>query len=189
MAYAFYSKKEVYIGKYPFIMIQESYNEYGDKGLTLMLYAKGTNKDQPSTLRMVLEHQTGSCTARSAQVGVYEIEGNRFTLYSHWERYNKEENAPIGDRIQVYEVDENGSLAQVSSRVYIEKYEREKCLEEGMKYLYTDLKSAEEKQALEKYKASVEHIFKAKFVLGKEAKQLASEVRQALIAKQKQRWQ
>jgi len=181
-------EEEVQIGKHTFILKQEIYNEYGDKGITLLVYAKAKQKEKLPLLSFVLENQSGSCTNKSLEKGTYEIKSNSIKFYSHWERYGKEYNAPIGNRIQVYHVDENGTFYQTESKVYIEKSKRGKEVDEGMKYLYTEAKTSNEKEALKQYIGSVEHIFEAKFVRGNDAKILAKEVTRALIQKQKQRW-
>ena len=183
------ARKEVQIGTHMFILKQQAYNEYGDKGITLMVHNKNTEKKGVPLLSFVMENKSGSCADKSVQNGAYKIEGNTIIFYSHWERYGREYDAPIGDRIQVYRVDDNGTLQRKSSKVYIETSKRGKEMDEGMKYLYTEMKTDAEKQELAKYIASVERIFEAKFVRGVEAKVLAEQVSKALTQKQRKRWQ
>ena len=183
------AKKEVQIGAHMFILKQQAYNEYGDKGITLMVYDKASVQKGVPLLSFVMENKSGGCADKSVQKGTYKIEGNSLTFYSHWERYGRAYDAAIGDRVQVYTLDDKGTLHRTNSKVYIETSKRGKEVDEGMKYLYTETKTDAQRQALAKYIISVERIFEAKFVKGNAAKVLAEEVSNALREKQKQRWQ
>ena len=182
-----YARKEVHIGTHTFTLIEESYNEYGDKGRTMMLYAKDANKSKLPQFRFVERYQTGSCAVRNIEEGSYIFKNDSIITYSRWERFDNE-HAPIGDRIQVYKLDENGSFYLSDSRVYVEKTERNDDADEGMKYLYTEAKTEQEKSLLHRYIASVEELFEAKFVMGEEAEKLKYEVNKALESKHRQQW-
>jgi len=182
-------KKEVQIGSHTFILKQEAYNEYGDKGITLKVYDKASKQKGVPLLSFVMENKSGGCADKSVEHGAYKIVGNILTFYSHWERYGRVYDAPIGDRVQVYTLDDKGTLEYTNSKVYIETSKRGKEMDEGMQYLYTEIKTDVQREALAKYIISVERIFEAKFVKGAEAKVLADEVSNALNEKQKQRWQ
>ena len=181
-------EKEIQIGTYTFTLIEEDYNEYGDKGVTMMLYAKGADRSKLPQFRFVLNYQSGSCAVKNVEEGSYAFEKNSIITHSNWERINND-HAPIGDRMQVYKLDENGSFYVSDSKVYIERTSRNDDADEGMKYLYTEAKTEEEKSLLDAYITSVEQLFEAKFVMGEEAEKLRYEVNKALHKKHGQQWE
>lgn len=183
--HAFKSEEEVQIGTYTFNLVKESYNEYGDKGMTMALYVKG---DTSPKLSFVLKNESGSCSDKDVEKGTYVIKKDSIILYTHWIRSQNTNNTPIGDRKQVYNVDVNGSFTLSDSSAYIEKTTQYEDADEGMQYLFTQPKTEDEKQLLSEYISSVEDIFKAKFVRGDEADNLAFEVNDALLKRQKQQW-
>ena len=186
--YASNAEKEVHIGTYSFMLIEEEYNEYGDKGVTMMLYAKDADRSKLPQFRFVMSYQSGSCAVKNLEDGSYKIEKDSIVTHSRWERIDND-NAPIGERMQVYKMDENGSFYVSDSKVYIEKTSRNDDVDEGMKYLYTEAKTEEEKSLLANYIVSVEKLFEAKFVMGEEAEKLKYEVNKALHEKHGQRWE
>ena len=183
-----HAQKEVHIGTHTFTLVEEDYNEYGDKGVTMMLYAKGTDKSMLPQFRFVLKYQSGSCAVKNVEEGSYKIEKDSIVTHSRWERIDND-YAPIGERMQVYKIDENGSFYVSDSKVYIEKTERNDDADEGMKYLYTEAKTEDEKLLLANYVTSVEQLFEAKFVTGEEAEKLKYEVNKALHEKHGQQWE
>lgn len=183
--HAFKSEKEVQIGTHVFNLVKESYNEYGDKGMTMALYVKG---DTSPKLSFILKNESGACSDKDVEKGTYVIKKDSIVLYSHWIRSQNTNNTPIGDRKQVYKVDANSSFTLSDSSVYIEKTTQYEDADEGMQYLFTKPKTENEKRLLYDYISSVEEIFKAKFVMGDEADNLAFEVNAALSNIQKQQW-
>ena len=186
--HAFKIEKEVQIGTHTFSLVKESYNEYGDKGISMVLYAKDVNSSDPHKLSFILKNESGQCSDKDIENGTYVIKKNSIVFYTHWKRSRSTDNTPSGDRIQVFTVDDNGSFTMSDSKAYIERTRQNQDADEGMQYLYTEAKTADEKKLLFEYIISVEHIFKAKFVMGDEADNLAFEVHDALINKQKQQW-
>lgn len=186
---AFKVEKEVQIGVHSFILVKRSYNEYGDKGITMALYAKDTKNSRQQKLSFLLRNESGSCSDKNIENGSYKIKEDSIVFYTHWKRSRSSNNEPIGDRIQVYKVDKNGSFHMIDSKVYVERSTQNEDADEGMRYLYEKPKTKDEKLLLDEYIASVEDIFKAKFVMGDEAKVLGEEVYEALELKQKQKWQ
>ena len=187
--YAVKTEKEVHIGTHTFTLVKESYNEYGDKGVTLALYDRDANKSTSPKISFLLLNESGSCSDKDIEEGSYEIKKDSIVFYTHWKRSRNSDNAPIGDRIQVYKVDNNGYFTMVDSKVYVERTTQNEDADEGMQYLYVEAKTKAEKLLLDEYITSVEDIFKAKFVRGNEAKALRKEVHEALELKQKQKWQ
>lgn len=185
---AFTSEKEIQIGKEIFVLKTESYTEYANKGTSIHLYAKDINGSKVKALSFVLHYQFGSCVPESLEEGTYSIKKDRIVLYSHWQRFSNA-SAPVGDRIQVYKVDEKGALYLSESKVYIERHTPNDRTDDGMQYLSKKAKTRQETKLLLAYQKSVEALFKAKFVMGKEAESLRMEVKNALALRQKQRWQ
>ena len=182
-----HAEKIVHLGTHTFTLIEEDYSEYGDRGVTMMLYAKDANRSKLPQFRFVLRYQSGSCDVKNVEDGHYRLNKDSIVTHSRWERFNND-NAPIGDRMQVYKVDENGSFYVSDSKVYIEKSTMNDDADDGMKYLYEEAKTEDEKLLLAEYIASVERLYKAKFVMGKEAKMLRYEVNSALQEKYKTQW-
>lgn len=182
-----HAEKTVNIGTHTFTLLEEEYNEYGDKGLTMLLYEKDANRSMLPQLRVVLWYQSGSCDVKNVEEGSYVITEDSIIVYSQWKRYSND-NAPIGDRVQVYKVDDNGSFYVSDSKVYIERTTRGTDAYEGMEYLFTEAKTEVEKALLNGYMASVEKSFKAKFVREGEVGILRKEVQKALLEKHQQTW-
>ena len=169
----------------PFKIVEEPYDEYGDKGIMLKVYKA---MEKYPLLTLTFENKSGSCSSRTTQEGSYEIKEDTITFYSHWKRKGKAYDSPIGDRIQVFKVDEKGNIKQVSGRVYIEQHTKNSKNEDGMNYLFDTPKTQEGKALLKSYVGSVERIFEATFVFEKEADRLTEEVYWALQRKEHQRW-
>jgi len=187
--HAFKSEKKVRIGTHTFNLVKEDYNEYGDKGMTMVLYALDGHKSTSKKLSFLLRNESGQCFDKDIENGTYVIKKDSIIFYTHWERSRSRDDTPSGDRMQVFIVDENGSFTMSDSKIYVERTRQNADADEGMQYLHKEAKTAEQKKLLAEYIASVEHIFKAKFVLGDEADNLAFKVHNALLKKQKQQWQ
>jgi len=181
------ASKEVLIGQQHFTFTEKNYDLYGDKGITLTIYSYN-NKKKNEIFSFIMENKSGPCSDKAVQVGTYEINGTKITFYSHWRRQGKAYTSPIGDRIQVYEVENNGTLKKISSRLYIERERRNYNKESGMKYLFTVPQTEEQRNSLLHYIKKVEKIFEGDFVYDKRAKELADEVGAALRRKRMQQW-
>jgi len=186
--FAIDSEKVVMINHHRFDVVQESYREYGDKGVELKIYRHGADREKLPLLSFSLLYSSGSCASKSLQEGAYEINGSKIILYSRWERSGRAYDAPTGDRIQVYRVDDNGTIVYESGKLYIERYAKRYDPESGMQYLFNAPKNRQEQEALREYKKRVERIFKGKFVEGKAAKALHDEVEEALMRKHREIW-
>ena len=181
------SSKEITIHQKQFIFKEKAYDLYGDKGITLTIY-KNEMKPKNEIFSFIMENKSGPCSNKAVQEGVYEINGSKITFYSHWRRQGKAYTSPVGDRIQVYEVENNGTLKKISSRLYIERERRNYDEESGMKYLFTAPQTEEQRNALAHYIKKVEKIFEGEFVYEEEARELAGEVDAALRRKRMQQW-
>ena len=186
--FAIDSEKVVTINHHQFDLVQESYREYGDKGVEMKIYRHGADREKLPMLSFSLMYSSGSCASKSIQEGAYEINGSKIILYSRWERSGRAYDAPVGDRIQVYRVDDNGSITYESGKLYIERYAKRYDPQSGMQYLFNAPKNKQEKEALRGYIKRVEHIFEGKFVQGKAANALHDEVEEALMRKHRELW-
>ena len=176
------------IGNTHFTTVTETYREYGDRGTELKIYPQKGERDKLPLLALTLQYISGGCADKSIEEGTYEINGSKIILYSRWERSGRAEDAPMGDRIQVYRVDDNGSIVYESGKLYIERYTKRYDPESGMQYLFNVPKNKQEQEALHGYKKRVERIFKGKFVQGRAAKALHDEVEEALMRKHRKLW-
>ncbi len=181
--YIFASVEQVTINKHEFRIVTKSYDVEDTKGKYIKLY-----KDEKMLFRFTLKDSTGSCSAKSLIDGHYEIEGNKITLYSFWNRRGKAYLAPYGARIQIYEVLTSGELKLISARVYVEasKYKLDK--DSGMRFLFKTPKNKIEKKELQQYVSEIEKQYVAEFIFGEEAKLLIQEVRESLRRKMKSSW-
>ncbi|OYY55167.1 MAG: hypothetical protein B7Y52_06055, partial [Sulfurovum sp. 28-43-6] len=125
---------------------------------------------------------------KSLEDGSYEINGTTLTLYSAWDRLGRAYDAPVGARIQVYELQPNATFKRISSRLYIETHRKKQDQNSGMQYLFSPPKNKKEQKAFEAYIEEVETRFKGTFVFGEEAKQLRLEVQEALRRKMQTAW-
>ena len=161
--YAFSTSQKLEIGKQTLRVVHESYDEYSDKGITLKFYTLDSNTTTTlPLLSLVLENEIGSCGQRSIEEGAYKIKGNKLFFYTHWSRDGTAYDAPIGDRIQVYQMEENKTIHRLSGRMHIKTSKKDK--------------------------SSIEHYFGATFVEDSEAENLAQEVSNALTIKKTTRW-
>ncbi|RUM74755.1 MAG: hypothetical protein DSZ10_01050 [Sulfurovum sp.] len=186
---AFGTPKQIEINHHTFDLVQEYYNEYGERGVSLKFYAHGANKEKLPMLALSLMNSTGACSGKSIQDGTYEINGTKIIYYSHWERKGNAGDAPEGDLIQTYKVYQNGTITRVSGELYIEDHVRGNNSSDGMQYLFDAPKTTEEEKALKDYIKSIERRFGGEFVRGKEAEALKKRVRDALARKHKKLWQ
>jgi len=180
--------QDIQIGGRTYTIVEESYDEYSDKGIEMKLYKKAQNKDTLPLFSFTLENQSGGCGERSTQEGSYEINGTMLTFYSHWERSGRAYDAPSGDRIQHYVMDSNGTMHFKDGILYIEQQAKNYDKESGLKYLYKTPKNKAEKEKLQAYIESTERIFGGRFVFGDDAIQLHKEVDNALMKKRRTRW-
>jgi len=176
------------IGNTHFTTVTETYREYGDRGTELKIYPQKGERDKLPLLALTSQYISGGCADKSIEEGTYEINGSKIILYSRWERSGTAEDAPKGDRIQVYRVDDNGSIVYESGKLYIELYTKRYDPESGMQYLFSVPKNKQEQEALRMYKKRVEDIYEGEFVQGKAAKALHGEVEEALMRKYRKLW-
>jgi len=188
ISYAFHFEEELKIGQQRFIIVHESYDEYNDKGITMMIYKKSEPLEEKPLFSFTLENQSGGCGEQSRQDGTYDINGTTLTLYSHWDRSGKAYDTPKGDRIQHYKIDENGTIAFLDGTLYIETEAKNYDKQSAIKYLYSAPKNEDETKALHQYIKRVENLFHGKFVRGDQANILHQEVDKALMQKRKTRW-
>lgn len=180
-------KSHVTIGNRDFNMSIEAYDLYDSKGKVMKLYNE-ENGTLTLCLSLVLEDTTGDCADKSIQEGAYKINGTQLTLYRFWDRQGRAYDAPYGAQIQVYELQPNGMLKSISSRLYIETQHKNYDKSSGMQYLFKAPKNKNEKEALFAYIHSVEKQYKGKFIFGEDALNLISEVKEALMRKKKAVW-
>ena len=181
--YIYASLSDVTINNHQFSIMTKSYDLEDTKGTYIKFY-----KDEKMLFRFTLKDSTGACSSKSLIDGHYEIDGNKITLYSFWNRRGKAYLAPYGVRAQVYDVLSSGQLKLHSARVYIEssKYKLDK--DSGMRYLFISPKNEIEKRELKEYISTIEEAYNAKFVFGKEKELLFKEVKKALQRKMKSTW-
>jgi hypothetical protein len=178
----------VNMGNQDFSITTESYKIYDSKGDVMRLYKEERNNNLTYIFSFSLKDRSGACSDQSREDGHYEINANKITLYTRWERKGKAYDAPYGARIQVYEVQADHSIRKISSILYIETERENYNKASGMKYLFTAPKTAEERKKLQFYVDAVEHKYKGTFVFGDEAKILTDKVYDALQRKIKSTW-
>jgi len=180
--------KHISMGNFEYSLITDSYDAYDSKGEVMKLYAEENNNDLTFILSLTLHDKTGTCSDKSLEDGSYEINGTTLTLYSAWDRLGRAYDAPVGSRIQVYELQRNATFKRISSRLYIETHRKKQDQNSGMQYLFSPPKNEQEQKVFEAYIEEVETRFKGTFVFGEEAKQLRLEVQEALRRKMHSAW-
>lgn len=180
--------KHISMGNFEYSLITDSYDAYDSKGEVMKLYAEENNNDLTFILSLTLHDKTGTCSDKSLEDGSYEINGTTLTLYSAWDRLGRAYDAPVGARIQVYELQPNATFKRISSRLYIETHRKKQDQNSGMQYLFSLPKNEQEQKVFEAYIEEVETRFKGTFVFGEEAKQLRLEVQEALRRKMHSAW-
>ncbi len=171
-----------------FTSITEDYDVYDSKGRVLKFYRDEQNYDLKHLFNLTLNDKTGTCSARSVEEGSMEINGNTITLFTFWDRQGRIYDVPYGARIKRYEVQKNGTLKLLSSKLYIETAKKSFDRESGMRFLWETPKTDEDKAAFNAYIKDAERQYKGQFVFGKDAKALIKEVKAALDRKMAKRW-
>jgi hypothetical protein len=185
---ALYSQttKEIVVNNQTLIVEEEEYDEYGSKGKTISFYK---DKNSKPLLSFVLEDTTGGCNDKSVERGAYDINGSTITLYSFWKRVGSVDDAPYGARVKQYKLTDSSKIEQLSSQLYIEEHTKDSNLDSGMKFLFINPKSKEEKKLFKKYIKRVEKLFKGEFVFEEKADKVMRDVLKALRKRVKARWQ
>jgi len=187
---ALFSKgwSSITINKQPFELFEEYYDEYDSKGKTVTFYKKGEDGNKTSLLSFVLDDATGGCNDKSIEKGSYEVNGTILSFYTLWKRQGSVDDAPYGAKISRYEVAENGELKHLSSELYVETHTEDSDNNSGMKFLFEEAKTEEDKKLLKKYVSSVEKNFHGTFLFSKDADRLMKEVNKAMRRQMKARW-
>ena len=171
-----------------FTTITEDYDVYDSKGRVLKFYRDEQNYDLKHLFNLTLNDKTGSCSARSIEEGSMEINGSTITLYTFWDRQGHIYDVPYGARITRYEVQKDGTLKLLSSKLYIETAKKSFDRESGMRFLWETPKTDEDKAAFNEYIENAQRQYKGEFVFGEDAKALIKEVKAALDRKMAKRW-
>ncbi|RUM71639.1 MAG: hypothetical protein DSZ09_02710 [Sulfurovum sp.] len=181
--------KNISIEGKSYVIVHESYDAYGDKGIEMKLYAKEQNRDTLPLFSFALENQSGGCGERSTVDGSYKINGTTLILYTHWDRSGRAYDTPKGDRIQHYTIAKDGTIHFVDGQIYLERYAKNYDKQSDMQFLFNPPRTLEEKKRLDTYKKQIETLFKAKFVNDSQKNILHDSVEKALTEKRKHRWQ
>ncbi len=176
------------VGYNDFTVITEDYEVYDSKGRVMKLYRDEHNYDLTNLFNFTLHDKTGTCGARSIEDGYFERDGNKITLYTFWDRQGRIYDVPYGARIMRYEVQKDGTLKLLSSKLYIETAKKSFDRESGMRFLWETPKTDEDKAAFNKYIENAQRQYKGEFVFGEDAKALIKEVKAALDRKMAKRW-
>jgi len=171
-----------------FYIITDTYDIYDSKGEVMKFYREENTYDMTHLFHLTLEEKTGTCSARSIEEGAYEIDGDKITLYSFWDRQGRIYDVPYGARIQRYRIQPDGTLALLSSRVYVETTKKSFDPESAIRFLWESPQNEADKKAFVDYITSVEHQYKGRFVFGEDAKTLVKEVKAAIRRKNLKRW-
>lgn len=180
--------EQIKIGNQNFSISTETYKIYNSKGEVMKLYKEERDSKPRYILGLTLKDDTGTCSDFKLQEGAYEINGTDIILYSFWDRRGKVYDAPYGARITHYKMLEDHTVVKKSSYLYIESARKNYNYKSGMKYLFTPLKTPEEKEELRAYIKEIEQKYKGTFVFEDEATDLIAEVKKALKRKMKSTW-
>ncbi len=175
------------LGDKELIVVNEQYDLYKSKGEVAKFYKEQSNRDLKFLKSFTLQEHSGGCAAQAYEKGVYEVNGTRLYFYTQWSRSGKAYDAPIGVRIEEYQL-EGEQLKRCSSLFYIELEKRGKEAPEGMEFLFAKPKNSKEEHLLNEYINEVEKDYNGKFLLGDEAKALQERVDRAFKRALKQRW-
>jgi hypothetical protein len=182
------SKEEVTINHQHFKIVKESYDIYDSKGEFVRFYKVNKAKHLSPVLRLTLKDATGGCSSRSLEDGAYEIKGNNIWLYRYFHRQGEAYLDPYGAQIVEYQVQKDGTLKKLQSKVYVELTQKGYDKESGMEYLFHVPKNGKERALLNKYVKQVEAKYEGEFLFGDEGKKLIKEVKKALKRKIKSEW-
>ena len=155
-------------------------NAYTDdiENTSVNLLRLETSGNTKYLLKHTMDLTEGDCNSTSVEMGDYLIKDTTIIFYSFWCRQGDAPVSPWGARIQEYNISENGNVKMASSKLYIETSRPDWHENKGIKYLFENSKTKEEKIALKEYIESVEKEYNAKFVYGIESDKLLREVKQ-----------
>ena len=179
---------QITIGKQNFSIVTETYDIYNSKGEVMKLYKEDSNGKLTYILGLTLKENTGTCSIVKIQQGAYEINGTDIMLYSLWDKRGRIDDAPYGARITHYKMLEDHAVVKKSSYIYIESSSKGYNEDSGMKYLFTPPQTDHEKEELQAYIEEVEQKYEGTFVFDSEARDLITEVKEALQRKMNRRW-
>jgi len=182
------SMQEVTINHQKFQIVKESYDIYDSKGEFVRFYKVNKDKSLSSVLRLTLKDATGGCSSRSLEDGAYEIKGNEIWLYRYFHRQGQAYLDPYGAQIVEYQVQKDGTLKKLQSKVYVELTQKGYDEESGMEYLFHAPKNEKERVLLNRYVKRVEAKYEGEFLFGDEGEKLIKEVKKALKRKIKSEW-
>jgi hypothetical protein len=178
VAFLYANQVEVTISDQKYIVSEDSYNEYGEKGSTLTLYNANS---KTAVLSFTTYERYGGCGKRNYKESVYEIAGENLTIYDKWSGYDIK-----GYRKMVYHF-EGGRAKLISSKFYI----IDKSMENGKeveKLLKLRSKDSKQEEALKHYIDSMERSYKGEFIIGEAKDELSASVERAFEKSMKDRW-
>ena len=176
------------IGDQDYVIVTETYDIYSSKGEVMKLYKKEHDDNLTYILGLTLRDTTGTCSIRKIQKGAYVINGTDIKLYSFWDREGQIDDAPYGARIVHYKILEDHTIVKKSSTLYIESARKNYDDESGMKYLFQEPETEEEKTLFRNYIMEMESTYKGKFIFNLESEDLIKKVKNALNKKMRSRW-
>jgi len=176
------------INKHSFTLLEEYYDEYNSEGKTVTFYKNEKDGNKTSLLSFVLNDATGGCNDKSIEKGSYEVNGTTLSFYTLWKRQGSVDDAPYGAKIERYKILETGELNRLSSELYVETHTKGYDKKSGMKFLFEEAKTEEDKKLLKNYVNAVEKNFHGKFLFAKKADNLIKEVHRAMSRQLKFLW-
>ena len=164
--------------------IIDSNNEEGSKILNIY-------RNEIKILSHTILKKEGDCSSINVELGNYKLIGNKIIFYSYWAATDRQNISlfPFGFSKQTYQIEESGKVTKLNSEIFIEDNVEMEIGKEifykkhviwrhkGIKFIYKKPTNNFEIKAKEDYIKSIEKMYKAKFVFGKEKKALEKEVR------------
>ncbi len=178
--YAEASVRYLQLGNETLTLLEEPYDLYDSKGVSVRFYKESENQDLHYLKTFVLHDKTGSCFGKSIQQGVYQSDGDILVLYTLWTRSGSVQEAPYGARIARLKLQPDGSLKQISAKLYIESHRKKRHDTSGMFYLFHAPENDMQKAQRKAYIAQMEKLYGGQFVVGEEAETVLHEVRKAI---------
>lgn len=180
LVFAGMSQADFQINGFKYEFKEESIDNLDAEGQRVKLYRIDSSGTKKQLLSHILISSRGDCNSNSLEIGDYKISDSTLTFYSFWCTMGDAPVSPYGARKQIYKIHKDGKITLQSSAIYIETTVTYWNENEGIQYLEKQPKNETERLALNRYIQKVEKEYHATFVLGDNAQQLISDVKEAL---------
>ena len=120
--------KHITINDKDIVLLEESYNLYGSRGVAVSFYIEKKNGDLRFLKIFTTKYKSGDCLNKEIESGVYKVDGKQITFYTLKSIKKKAEKVPFYAEILRYEL-EDEKFNLIDKKLYSTKRKDTKVLE------------------------------------------------------------